>query len=124
MILVLDEQTPKQAAAALAALDLPVKHVILEGLNGTKDPELFKILRDRDWILISDDREMRKKPQERAGIVASGVGVYAFTGTRFKNARVLTLLLLKMWDELFEDASTRKRPFIMQITDQCSIKPF
>lgn len=115
----MDENTPPQCAKALKELGEPVTHVVHEpDLGaGTKDVPLFKALAHKGWFLLTQDKKIRRRPQERMAMIQHGIGAYILMGQADKSPTEFALLVLKIMEELKADAARRPRPFVVGISD-------
>ena len=119
LAVVLDEQIAPNVATALAALGYPVEHVsAVDGL-GKRSPDV-KVLEycgKHGCLLMTIDRKMSSRPQERAAIKEFNVGVFFIRSGR--NDVLLppkiASLILNRWDEIVDIGRNEKHPFMKRL---------
>lgn len=125
MKLVFDENLPQSVAHALATVGLPVSHVLSEGvLRGTPDSELFAIAHDREWVLVTRDRNMWRKKGERAALSQAGVGILVIVSSSAQTPQQLLALLSRRLPEMLQAVERSPRPFVLRVPDKGKIGPF
>ncbi len=126
MTFLFDENISPDIVESLRPLDKPVVHVVdVDELGrGVLDEDVFDFLGQRpDWVLITQDKKMRRKKHQRQAILDAGLGVFVLTGRAEKSNDGLVVLLLQCWPALTKLASQTPRPFIFGISDGRKIEP-
>lgn len=123
MRLFFDENMPQKVAAALQALGVcEAQHVLDELGTGTPDEEVFRFLSEKDWLLITQDDRIRRRPQQRRALLDAGLGVFILIGRGNKSVAGMMLFLLAHLEEMEERARRTQRPFIFGIPDRGKIE--
>lgn len=122
MTFLFDENVPQGIVVALRALNHDVAHVYEHGLGGALDPAVFAFVASRDWVLVTRDKKIRKKPHERAAYLAEGIGVFIYTGSAEKTLDEQMVHVLRTIPEMVRLANRTQRPYIYGISDQCKIE--
>ncbi len=126
MTFLFDENISPDIVESLRPLDKPVVHVVdVDELGrGALDEDVFDFLEQRpDWVLITQDKKMRRKKHQRQAILDAGLGVFVLIGRAEKSNDALVVLLLQCWPALTKLASQTPRPFIFGISDRRKIEP-
>ena len=123
MIFLLDANFPPQLARALQVLDqedCQFRHAPAEFGADAADEVIFAGLKERDWILITLDAKMSRRPAQRQAILEAGAGVFVFTGKALpqKPFREIAAFVLSVTDEVLRRAAGTERPFIWGISDK------
>jgi predicted nuclease of predicted toxin-antitoxin system len=120
VILLLDENLPARVADAINALGtVEANHVTKFLPRGATDLQVFEFLRGReDWVLITQDKNIRKRPQELAALRAAKVGAFVLTGKANRTVEKMLVLLLQSLDQMRRLSGSTARPFIFGITDR------
>jgi hypothetical protein len=113
----LDACIPTPVAVALASVR---EDVIYAGgpsapARSTPDAEWLRIAGEQDWLVITRDRNIRKRPGERAAYISAGVGVFCLTGAGNATKWETLRLIVARWERMEEVAATLKRPFICSV---------
>jgi len=122
----LDENISPYVVESLRPLGKPVGHVVdvPELGRGTPDGRIIEFLGERsDWILVTQDKKMRRKKHQRQAMLDAGLGVFVLTGRAEKSNDALVVLLLQCWPDMMKLASRTSRPFIFGISDRRKIEP-
>lgn len=117
-----DENLPVPAARALKEVGEPVTHVQFEGLRGTKDVDLARHLQHHGWILVTADSKIKKRVQERAALLAAGVGAFVFSGKAKRTGRDWLELIFRRWDDIKRYAEGNSPPYLVQVPDRGAIQ--
>ena len=120
MILLLDENMPPRVADALHALGtIEAYHVTKYLPRGAPDVEIFEFLKDKpEWVLVTQDKRIRRRKQELAALKAAKVGAFFLTGSTDRGIESMAAFLLQCLDEMRRHAARLPRPFIVGITDK------
>lgn len=121
MILFFDENMPPRVADALRALGtVEAWHLTQHLPRGTPDEEVFAFLAGKDWLLVTQDERIRKRPHQRQALLAAGVGAFILTGRADRNVEQTLQFLLSRLDEMRRLAGAA-RPFIFGVPDKGKI---
>jgi len=120
----LDENFPPQVASALKALELPFAHSTDYVARGTADKELFKLVNEKGFYLVTRDKRMWKNKAQRQVLRDLGLGAFIHLSTTRVTPVQLTQMLLSRVDEMREIVQSRRRPFVMRIADRGKIASF
>lgn len=120
MILLLDENLPPKVAAALhASGTVEAYHVTKYLPRGASDPEIFEFLREREgWFLVTQDKNIRKRPQELAALKAARVGAFVLTSKADRTVESLLVLLVRSLEQMRRLTARTPRPFIFGLSDR------
>ena len=67
--------------AALVTAGAEAKTLTDVFAQGVKDVDWLKALQDRDWIVITKDKNIRRRPLEAQALIAAGLRVFVITAT-------------------------------------------
>lgn len=120
MILLLDENMPPRVADALHALGtIEAYHVTKHLPRGATDVEIFAFLADKpEWVLVTQDERIRKRPQELAALKHARVGAFVLTGRSNRNVEEMLAFLAGCLDEMRKVSAENRRPFVFGISDR------
>lgn len=120
MILLLDENLPRRVAEALNVLGtVEAAHVTKYLPPGTPDVEVCAFLADkRDWVLVTQDERIRKRPHELAGLRQGQVGLFVLTGRKDRNVEEMLSFLASCLDGMRKAAAKYRRPYVVGISDK------
>jgi predicted nuclease of predicted toxin-antitoxin system len=120
VILLLDENMPPRVADALHALGtVEAYHVTKYLPRGATDVEVFAFLADKsDWILVTQDDKIRRRPHELAALRAANVGAFVLTGRAGRTVEGMLSFLAACLDGMRRQVAATKRPFIVGISDR------
>jgi len=123
LIVLLDATFPPQLARALQELDqedCQYRHAPAEFGADAKDEVIFAGIKERDWLLVTLDAKMSKRPAQRQAILDAGLGVFVFTGSSLaqRSFREIVSFVLSVTDAILAKAQATKRPFIWGISDR------
>ncbi len=121
MTFLLDENFPPQVAVSLKALELPFAHSTDFVAKGTTDEDLFKVVKERGFYLVTRDRRMWKNKVQRQALLDLGLGVFIHVSTTRVTPPQLTEMLLSRREEMLQIVTREKRPFVMRIPDRGKI---
>jgi hypothetical protein len=85
--------------ARMRARGAQVQHAGVAFPRGTPDEEWLAACGERNWIVLTRDKHIRRRVLEREALQVHGVGAFAFTGgqaTGAETADIVQRLLLKM----------------------------
>jgi len=116
-----DENISPRVAAALAALDFPVTHLLDHLPQGTPDKDFFPYIGEQGWVLVTQDKRIRKRPHERIAMRKAGLGAFILTGQADKTISEMTMLLLKHMPEMMKLSMKHEPPYIFGIPDRGKI---
>lgn len=112
MTLLFDENIPQRIVVALRALNREVAHVYEHGLRAAPDPEVFAFCSARGWVLLTRDKKIRRKPHERAAYLATGIGVFIYSGTAERTLDDQIMHILKTLPEIEKLAARTHPPYL------------
>jgi hypothetical protein len=121
----LDENFAPSIAKALVALshdDVNFHHAVDEFGRGASDTLVFEGVRDRGWLLVTQDVHMARRPDQRQALLDAGLGVFVFTGRAQRSFRQIAVAVLSVADEMVRVARRTPRPFIWGIPDRGAFK--
>lgn len=110
-----DEDTSVRLAEAMRTLGEPVQHVQKHPDlgKGTPDDVVFRVAEERDYYLVTRDRQMRDRRHQLAAIKEMGLGVF-FLHIGKKESPPFwkeVKLVIKRWEEIKAFADNNSRPF-------------
>lgn len=120
MILLLDENLPARVAEALHALGtVEAYHVTKYLPRGATDLEIFEFLRERPrWVLVTQDKHIKKRPQELAALRAARVGAFILTGRADRTVEAIMALLVQCLERMRQLTAKTARPFVFGVSDR------
>jgi predicted nuclease of predicted toxin-antitoxin system len=119
VILLLDENMPPKVADALHALGtVEAYHVTKYLPRGTADVEVFAFLADKDWVLVTQDERIRKRPHELAALRGANVGAFILTGRTNRTVEEMLSFLAACLGEMRKLVEKTRRPYIYGISDK------
>lgn len=118
MRFVFDENISDRIVRALRDLDYPCLHSTDLVSRGATDEELIAAVRAADAFLVTQDRQIARRPHQRAALFAAGIGAFVFTGRAADSIKTLALLIQKVFPEMEARAESTPRPFVFTVTDR------
>lgn len=120
MILLLDENMPPRVADALHALGTVEAYHVTKFLpRGASDMDVFELLREHaSWVLVTQDRNITRRPQELAALRSAQVAAFVFTGKANRSLEEMLALLVSSLEQMRKKASTTARPFVYSVSDR------
>lgn len=120
MILLLDENMPSRVADALGALGTVEVHHVTKFLpRGAKDVEIFAFLANKaDWVLVTQDEKIRRRPQELAALRRAHAGVFVLTGRTQRDVEAMLAFLAACLPGMRKAVAATRRPFVIGISDR------
>ena len=89
--------------------------------RGTDDVTIFRRLGELEWVLVTQDQNIKRKKHEREAMKQSMLGAFIFTGRAEKDIDSMTILILKHFRQMEKFAGSTRRPFIFGISDKGSV---
>ena len=80
---------------ALKELGKPVAYITDILPRGTDDLTIFRQLGQLEWILVTQDQNIKRKKHEREAMKQAMIGAFIFTGRAEKDIDSMTILILK-----------------------------
>lgn len=120
MILLLDENLPRRVAEALNVLGtVEAAHVTKYLPPGTPDIQVSAFLADKpDWVLVTQDERIRKRPHELAALRKAHAGVFVLTGRKDRNVEEMLSFLASCLEGMRLAAAKYRRPYVVGISDR------
>jgi len=112
---------PKVAAAIQALGSCEARHLVDHLPRGTPDEDVFAFLASKDWLLLTQDENIRRKPHQRQALLEAGIGAFILTGRAQKSVEEMMIFLLSRLGGIETLATSTKRPFIFGIPDRGKI---
>ena len=120
MTFLFDENISQLVVEALKALGKPVAYLTDILPRGTTDQDLFSRLGELDWLLVTQDKKIKRKKHELEALRRARIGAFIFTGRAERNVDSMMMLVLKHFEEIQRLANETDRPFIFGISDKGS----
>jgi hypothetical protein len=92
--------TAKVLAAARPAIYYPGQPGCPVTSAAMKDEEWLPIVGEHGWPVIMRDKRIRKRPGERAALIAAGVQVFVLTGAGQSTKWEQLLLVARNWETI------------------------
>lgn len=119
MILFFDENIPPKVAASLQALGTcEARHLIDHLPRGTPDEQVFQLLAERGWFLVTQDYRIRRNPHQRQALIQAGIGAFILTGRSDRSKEEMMIFILECLPTMAEIVASTERPFIFGISDR------
>lgn len=115
---VLDNNISHKIATALTALDMKVHHITDILPADTPDEEFFPEIARLGWILVTQDKMIRRRKHERLAMKQAGVGVFVYMGQADKSLSEMTRMLLRDMDSMRAQLAKTTTPFVIGISDK------
>lgn len=121
MVFYFDEQLPKVIAQSLDVIEQHLnKHRVLsteeEFGKGIKDEDLFRSLKEKNGILITNDLKMMTRRNEFALIKELGISVFLISLPSGANFDLICLTIQNMWPEIKKIAEKNNyKPFVCRL---------
>jgi predicted nuclease of predicted toxin-antitoxin system len=119
----IDRSIPKGVATALMAVRPDVMWLEPHFPQDTKDTEWLRVAGANGWLVVSRDKNIRRRPGERQSIIENNVGCFYLTqkqhSTRWEYLKLLCQTLDEM-ERLFRDTP---RPFIFGVDRSGQFRP-
>lgn len=123
MILLFDENLPVKVARVVAALGTDGAHHLTDHLDrGTSDEDIFAWLEGRDWLLVTQDRNMSKKKHQIAEIQRHKVGGFVLVGKNDRTVEQMCSFIIDCLQKMRARAN-EDRPFLYAITASKEFQP-
>ena len=113
LVFYVDECLGRFVADALAASGLDVRPYY-EHFSGLRDVEWLPPVGERRWILLTKDKNIRRRQLEVDAILNTGVRAFVVTATELHREEMATLLLRAM--PKIQRICQQRGPFIFNIT--------
>lgn len=115
----LDENMPRRLAEALREqLGENATHLYDHfGRAGVLDPEVLRFVGERQWVLVTRDRKIMRRPHERCVIQEMGIGAF-FLKDSLHDLCSITRAVIHNWPEMKRHARTRQRPFALLLRER------
>lgn len=121
MTFLFDENISGLVVDALKALGKPVAYLTDILPRGTVDQVLFSRLGELGWLLVTQDKKIKRKKHELEALRRAGIGAFIFTGRAERDVDSMMMLVLKHFQEMQRLADKTTRPFVFGISDKGSI---
>lgn len=121
MTFLFDENISPAIVKALKELGKPVAYITDILPRGTDDLTIFRKLGELEWVLVTQDQNIKRKKHEREAMKQAMLGAFIFTGRAERDIDSMTILILKHFQRMETFAASTKRPFIFGISDKGSI---
>ena len=121
MTFLFDENISGLVVDALKALGKPVAYLTDILPRGTPDQDLFSRLGELGWLLVTQDKKIKRKKHELEALRRAGIGAFIFTGRAERDVDSMMMLVLKHFQEMQRLADETTRPFVFGISDRGSI---
>lgn len=89
-----------------------------------KDREWIPDIGARGWLVVSKDKQIRRRPEERRAIRENNVGCFIFTYRDGLNRWEILKLVAATLDEMEEKFANTPRPFMYLIDRNGRFRPF
>ena len=122
MTFLFDENISGVVVDALKALGKPVAYLTDILPRGTVDQDVFSRLGELGWLLVTQDKKIKRKKHELEALRRAGIGAFIFTGRAERDVDSMMMLVLKHFNEMQRLADETTRPFIFGISDKGSIE--
>jgi hypothetical protein len=109
-----DNDLSPALAEALAVLGEKAYHV--RNVLGPRTPDdvWLQHAGEREWLIVTQDHRILKRPHERAALTGYRVGAF-FLAKNITGHCDIARAIVKHWPEIKRAASTTPRPFLMSI---------
>ena len=122
LVFLFDENFPHRVVRAMREeWDESVVHVYDFWGRKTPDPVVLRFAGERGWIVVSSDRRILKKPQERAVLKELGMGAF-FLSDGVAGFCTIVRAVVRNWPEMKRIARTSRRPFLC-LVKHASVTP-
>ena len=121
MTFLFDENISPAIVRALKELGKPVAYVTDVLPRGTDDLTIFRKLGELEWILVTQDQNIKRKKHEREAMKQAMLGAFIFTGRAERDIDSMAILILKHFKQMENFAASTRRPFLFGISDKGSI---
>jgi predicted nuclease of predicted toxin-antitoxin system len=119
LILFFDENIPPKVAASLQALgSCEARHLVDHLPRGSSDEQIFQLLADRGWFLVTQDYRIKRNPHQRQALLQAGLGAFILTGRADRSKEEMMIFILECLPNISELGASTGRPFIYGISDK------
>jgi len=101
--------------AALTAAGAAVKTLADIFGQGTKDTEWLTALGGKDWVVLTKDKNIRRRPLEAQALIAAGLRVFVLESTDLTGEEA-GQVLVKALPRIVRFCKKHRAPFIAGIT--------
>lgn len=115
---VLDNNISHKIAVALSALDLTFHHITEILPADTPDEDFFPEIARLGWILVTQDKMIRKRKHERLAMKQAGIGAFVYMGRADKSLTEMTRMLLRDVHNMRAHLAKTTSPFVIGISDK------
>jgi hypothetical protein len=117
----LDENMPPRLARALRELGENAFHVVDVLHRGVPDEIVLRYAGDRGWCLVSRDRNILRRPQQRAVLTELGVGAF-FVKEGIDEMFHIARVVINAWPEMRRIAAREEKPFFYLVKERSVVR--
>jgi PIN like domain len=81
----------------------------------TVDEAIFPVLAERGWILVTQDKRIRRRPAERLALLRYGVRTFSIASTANPSAQATIQVLRAARPEIEKTLSVLPGPFVVAV---------
>ena len=84
----------------------------------TKDPDLLDALgaKNRNWIFITRDKKIRRRPREREHLIGAGIRAVFLSGSKDMDKKQMVELVEKHWQDIVNEVGSQPGPSLWSLT--------
>jgi predicted nuclease of predicted toxin-antitoxin system len=79
------------------------------------DTEIFDLVRERDWVYVTQDRKIRSRVSERQALIGNRLRTFSIASTANLSAQVTTDVLIRAHAEMLKALANETSPFVIAI---------
>lgn len=87
------------------------------------DTEIFRVVRERDWVYVTQDRKIRSRIAERQALIDNQLRTFSIASTANLGASVTAEALIKARPSMLGALATESSPFVIAIHKDGTLHP-
>lgn len=111
VVFLFDENSPHRLVRSLRELGEAAFHVYDVGLKQAPDEMVLRYAGEREWCIVSSDRNILHRPHERAVLKQFSIGAFFLNDTIAGTCKIARTVY-RHWPEMKRIARSEPKPFL------------
>lgn len=116
VVFLFDENSPHRLVRSLRELGEAAYHVYDVGLKQAPDEMVLRYAGEREWCVVSSDRNILHRPHERAVLTQFAIGTFFLNDTIVGTCKIARTVY-RHWPEMKRIAHTEPKPFLCLVRE-------
>jgi hypothetical protein len=116
VVFLFDENSPHRLVRSLRELGEAAFHVYDVGLKQAPDEMVLRYAGEREWCIVSSDRNILHRPHERAVLKQFSIGAFFLNDTIAGTCKVARTVY-RHWSEMKRIARSEPKPFLYLVRE-------